>query len=178
MVWERQVGRHPICTALLHHRVCREDLSIVVRFSIYTDLQSHCVQRTVNAKESECKCKCPEHLDKENWLRPEARHMRLFAKEFGRGVRQQRARGKTKENVGTLPLALSNYAEKRPPGNRMGKHKGFNRIQLFTGRETLWPLSMTVNASWSLFSLLSCANCEIFTLTATNLSRKSLISSG
>ena len=30
----------------------------------------------------------------------------LFAKEFGQGVHQQRARGKTKENAGTLTLAL------------------------------------------------------------------------
>ncbi|CAH3149601.1 unnamed protein product, partial [Porites evermanni] len=32
-----------------------------------------------------------------------------FAKEFGRGVRQQRTRGKTKERAGTLPLALSMF---------------------------------------------------------------------
>ena len=32
-----------------------------------------------------------------------------FAKEFGRGVRQQRTRGKTKERPGTLPLALSMF---------------------------------------------------------------------
>ena len=32
--------------------------------------------------------------------------MQSFAKEFGRGVRQQRTRGKTKERAGTLPLAL------------------------------------------------------------------------
>ena len=49
---------------------------------------------------------------------------------------------------------------------------GFNRIQLFTGRGMLWPLSMTANATSSLFSLLCCA--KIFSLTATNLSRKSL----
>ena len=48
----------------------------------------------------------PEHLDEEE-LHSEARDMRLFAKELGRGVRQQRARGKKKENTGTLPLALS-----------------------------------------------------------------------
>ena len=34
-------------------------------------------------------------------------YQRIFTKEFGRGGRQQRARGKTKENAGTLPLALS-----------------------------------------------------------------------
>ena len=35
--------------------------------------------------------------------------MQSFAKEFGRGVRQQRTRGKTKERAGTLPLALSTF---------------------------------------------------------------------
>ena len=35
--------------------------------------------------------------------------MQSFAKEFGRGVRQQRTRGKTKERDGTLPLALSMF---------------------------------------------------------------------
>ena len=35
--------------------------------------------------------------------------MQGFAKEFGRGVRQQRTRGKTKERPGTLPLALSMF---------------------------------------------------------------------
>ena len=32
-----------------------------------------------------------------------------FAKEFGRGARQQRTRGRTKERAGTLPLALSMF---------------------------------------------------------------------
>ena len=32
-----------------------------------------------------------------------------FAKEFGRSVRQQRTRGKTKQRAGTLPLALSMF---------------------------------------------------------------------
>ena len=32
-----------------------------------------------------------------------------FAKEFGRGVRQQQTRGKTKERAGTLPLGLSMF---------------------------------------------------------------------
>ena len=35
--------------------------------------------------------------------------LQSFAKEFGRGVRQQRTRGKTKERAGTLPLALSMF---------------------------------------------------------------------
>ena len=37
----------------------------------------------------------------------EAKELRLFAKEFGQGVRQQRVRGKTQEKAGTLPLAIS-----------------------------------------------------------------------
>lgn len=40
-------------------------------------------------------------------MREEARELRLFAKEFGQGVRQQRVRDRTKEKAGTLPLALS-----------------------------------------------------------------------
>ena len=32
-----------------------------------------------------------------------------FAREFGRGVGQQRTRGKTKERAGSLPLALSMF---------------------------------------------------------------------
>ena len=39
-------------------------------------------------------------------LREEARELRLFAKEFEQGVRQQRVRDKTKEKAGTLPLML------------------------------------------------------------------------
>ena len=39
-------------------------------------------------------------------LREEARELRLFAKEFEQGVRQQRVRDKTKEKAETLPLML------------------------------------------------------------------------
>ena len=35
--------------------------------------------------------------------------LQSFAKEFGRGVGQQRTRGKTKERAGTLPLARSMF---------------------------------------------------------------------
>ena len=35
--------------------------------------------------------------------------LQSFAKEFGRGVRQQQTRGKTKERACTLPLALSMF---------------------------------------------------------------------
>ena len=40
-------------------------------------------------------------------MREEASELRLFGKEFGQGVQQQRVRDKTKEKAGTLPLALS-----------------------------------------------------------------------
>ena len=39
-------------------------------------------------------------------MREEARGLRLFAKEFGQDVRQQRVRDKTKEKAVTLPLSL------------------------------------------------------------------------
>ena len=39
-------------------------------------------------------------------MREEARELRLFAREFGQSVRQQRVRDKTKEKAGTLPLDL------------------------------------------------------------------------
>ena len=39
----------------------------------------------------------------------ERRALQSFAKEFGRGVRRQRTRRKTKERAGTLPLALSMF---------------------------------------------------------------------
>ena len=35
--------------------------------------------------------------------------LQSFAKEFGRGVRQQRTRGKTEERAGALPLALGMF---------------------------------------------------------------------
>ena len=35
--------------------------------------------------------------------------LQSFAKEFGRGIRQQRTRGKTKERAGTLQLAPSMF---------------------------------------------------------------------
>jgi len=49
-------------------------------------------------------------------FRAEARELRVFATEFGRGVRQQRLRGKTKERAGNLPLALSMMRRVVSPG--------------------------------------------------------------
>ena len=39
----------------------------------------------------------------------QSKALQSFAKEFGRGVRQQQTRGKTKERAGTLPPALSMF---------------------------------------------------------------------
>ena len=46
-------------------------------------------------------------MEEGDQTREEAKELRLFAKEFGQGVRQQRVRGKTQEKAGTLPLAIS-----------------------------------------------------------------------
>lgn len=46
-------------------------------------------------------------LEERDETREEAKELRLFAKEFGQGVRRQRVRGKTQERAGTLPLAIS-----------------------------------------------------------------------
>ena len=79
-------------------------------FSMYTGPQSHYTERTINKREPEwlydrAKLR-EEHLEKDD-LREEASELRLFGKEFGQGVQQQRVRDKTKEKAGTLPLALS-----------------------------------------------------------------------
>ena len=42
--------------------------------------------------------------------------LQSFAKEFGRGVRQQRTRGKTKESAGTLSSTCSEYVQKECVG--------------------------------------------------------------
>ena len=85
-------------------------------YSMYTGPQSRYRERTINKREPEwlydrAKLR-EEHFrledsvkEKDN-LCEEARELRLFAKEFGQGVRQQRVRDKTKEKAGTLPLAL------------------------------------------------------------------------
>ena len=48
-----------------------------------------------------------EHCSKEKYVLRTETNLRLFAKEFGQGVRHQRVREKTKKRAGTLPLALS-----------------------------------------------------------------------
>ena len=54
-----------------------------------------------------CKARIVHTVEEGDQTREEAKELRLFAKEFGQGVRQQRVRGKTQEKAGTLPLAIS-----------------------------------------------------------------------
>ena len=51
-------------------------------------------------------------VEERDQTREEAKELRLFAKEFGQGVEQQRVRGKTQEKAGTLPLAISRLQER------------------------------------------------------------------
>ena len=80
-----------------------------------TEPQSHYTGRTIHEKETvprpdKTVLLRQEHSYKEkDVLRAEARNMRLFAKEFGQSVRQERVRDKTKKRSGTLPLALSTF---------------------------------------------------------------------
>ena len=46
-------------------------------------------------------------MEEGDQTREGAKELRLFPKEFGQGVRQQRVRGETQEKPGTLPLAIS-----------------------------------------------------------------------
>ena len=94
-------------------------------FSMYTGPQSHYTERKINKMEPEWLYdrakKRQENFREEDGtendvLRAEARELRVFATEFGRGVRQQRVRGKTKERAGTLPLALSMMRRVVSPG--------------------------------------------------------------
>ena len=87
-------------------------------FSMYTGPQSHYTERKIEKKEPEWlyerakntgqnKARREDSSKEKDVLQQEARDLRLFAKEFGQGVRQQRVRDKTKERAGTLPLALT-----------------------------------------------------------------------
>ncbi|CAH3148758.1 unnamed protein product [Porites evermanni] len=71
------------------------------------------VQRHRNGFESRrARVDLKEDMDEETRAEGKERQrkaLQSFAKEFGRGVRQQRTRGKTKERAGTLPLALSMF---------------------------------------------------------------------
>ena len=94
-------------------------------FSMYTGRQSHYTERKINKMEPEWLYdrarKRQENFREEDStendvLRVEARELRVFATEFGRGVRQQRVRDKTKERAGTSPLALSMMRRVVSPG--------------------------------------------------------------
>ena len=81
-------------------------------FVVYSGPQSHYIEKKVHEKEPEwlyerCKSRTVHTLEERDETREEAKELRLFAKEFGQGVRQQRVRGKTQERAGTLPLAIS-----------------------------------------------------------------------
>ena len=87
-------------------------------FIFYTGRQSHYtreswVQRHRNGFESRtARVNLKEDMDEEASAEGKERQrkaLQSFAKEFGRVVRQQRTRGKTKERAGKLPLALSMF---------------------------------------------------------------------
>ena len=61
-------------------------------------------------------------VEEDDQSREEAKELRLFAKEFGQGVRQQRVRGKTQEKTGTLPLAISINEKNHCPSNSKFKY--------------------------------------------------------
>ena len=68
---------------------------------MYTGPQSHYTERTINKREPEWLHEFrKEHLGQRKMYSD----LRLFAKEFGQGMRKQR--DKTKEKAGTLPLTL------------------------------------------------------------------------
>ena len=54
-----------------------------------------------------CKARIVHTVEEGDQTREGAKELRLFPKEFGQGVRQQRVRGETQEKPGTLPLAIS-----------------------------------------------------------------------
>ena len=101
--------------------------------------------------------------------REEAKELRLFAKEFGQGVRQQRVRGKTQEKAGTLPLAISMMKRIIAPQtqslNTLEELQGLTKdvvitwlpgrlwktTELFFQKEKLSLLSITTGRIWSLF---------------------------
>lgn len=87
-------------------------------FSMYTGLQRHYTERKIDKKEPEWlyerakiigqnKVRREDSVKETDVLEEEARDMKLFAKEFGQGVRQQRVRDKIKKRARTLPLALT-----------------------------------------------------------------------
>ena len=74
-------------------------------------------------------------MDKETSAGGKKRQRKSFAKEFGRGVRQQRARGKTKERAGIPPLALSMF--RRNASAEIGEVDLLKEVQGSKGQTTL-----------------------------------------
>ena len=76
-------------------------------FVVYSGPQSHYIEKKVHKKEPEwlyerCKARIVHTVEEGDQTREEAKRLRLFAKEFGQGVRQQRVRGKTHEKARKL----------------------------------------------------------------------------
>ncbi|PFX25006.1 hypothetical protein AWC38_SpisGene10386 [Stylophora pistillata] len=104
-------SRRPSCIVESVQKVYRSS------FSMNTGPQSHYTERTINKREPEWlydraklggeHYRPEDSVNEKDDLREEARELRLFAKAFGQGLRQQRVRDRTKEKAGTLPLALS-----------------------------------------------------------------------
>ena len=100
----------------------------------------------------------------------EAKELRLFAKEFGQGVIQQRVRVKTQEKAGTLPLAISMMKRIIAPqtqrlnmleelqgldeerGDHLVTGTSVKTTELFFQKEKLSLLSITTGRIWNLFS--------------------------
>ena len=68
----------------------------------------------------------------------ERKALQSFAKEFGRGVRQQRTIGRTKERAGTLPLALSVF---RRIASALGEVDLLKEVQGSEGQTTVQEAS-------------------------------------
>ena len=139
-------------------------------FVVYSGPQSHYIEKKVHEKEPEwlyerCKSRTVHTLEERDETREEAKELRLFAKEFGQGVRQQRVRGKTQERAGTLPLAISMMKRITAPETRnlnmLEELQGleedwmpgrqWKRTELFFQKEKLSLLSITRGRTWSPF---------------------------
>ena len=101
-------SRRPSCILESKERLYQSSLTF------YTGPQSHHTHRKLGLKAPEwlrkSHGKSNEDVDEETSAEEKERQKKAlqgFAKEFGRGIRQQRTRGKTKERPGTLPPALS-----------------------------------------------------------------------
>ena len=113
----------------------------------YTGPQSHYTQRKLGPKvpewlrKSHGKSKPKGDMDEETSAEGKERNKRKalqsFAKEFGRAVRQQRTRGKTKERTDTLALALSMLKEVQGRDKRL-HFININIVDQFHGRRKMF----------------------------------------